>query len=274
MARIDPGYYPHLQEGNYDLAVRAAQVALTRGLKARGIVPHNKMNGQYGSLTKNDVNRFEHAVGIKPVKGTDITPETWRALKPYLRDSEKRWLSRRRKQVVARRLKERARAAALAARLRLPRARLERSCEEMWTTYQARARAGRPITYSMLFSRPFVYDPARALHYDCSATVSVIYHMAGCADPNGLDHNGYGYTGTLIRYGRYVFTPQPGDLAFYGNMGGGIPSHVGIVISSTLASKLLGRSVSGPYVLSFGHDPMEIVPLHYRADFRYCKSYV
>lgn len=272
--QIDPGYKPLLREGERDLAVRAAQGALTRALEAKGIEAHNLGNGAYGSLTRQDVNRLEHALGITPVKGSNIGPETWKALTPYLSTTNKRWLSKRRRQVIAHNVKEAARRKALEALQRDPRVRLEKAATRMWG-------ARHHLTYSMLSSRPFVYNPDRARHYDCSATVSVIYYLAGLLDPNGLGHNGYGFTGTQWPRGRYTLSPQPGDVAFYGYMrGSSNPSHEALVISEELAwrlvtdpedRKLLGR---GLHVLTFGHDPMQIRLLRYRGDFRGCRSYV
>jgi hypothetical protein len=69
---------------------------------------------------------------------------------------------------------------------------------------------------------------------DCSEFVTLCYKAAGARDPNGLDYNGSGYTGTLESHGRYTSKPHPGDLVFYGpgEASGGAPGHVGIYIGN------------------------------------------
>lgn len=51
---------------------------------------------------------------------------------------------------------------------------------------------------------------------DCSQFVTSIYWSAGLEDPNGENWTG-GYTGTLVREGKWVNSPQPGDLVLYGS---------------------------------------------------------
>jgi len=72
---------------------------------------------------------------------------------------------------------------------------------------------------------------------DCSAFATLCYKEANCEDPNGNKYNGQGYTGTLVRHGIPVTTPQPGDLLFYGSppdyhhvavyIGGGMQIQIG-----------------------------------------------
>lgn len=60
------------------------------------------------------------------------------------------------------------------------------------------------------------------LYEDCSSFATGCYYIAGLLDPNGLNFNGQGYTGTLAAHGRRVSSPQPGDLVLYG---WGFPYH-------------------------------------------------
>lgn len=66
--------------------------------------------------------------------------------------------------------------------------------------------------------------PSRAkqlpLVTDCSGFATLAYKFAGAPDPNGLDYNGTGYTGTQMNHGRQVQNPKPGDLIFYGEKPG------------------------------------------------------
>jgi len=57
---------------------------------------------------------------------------------------------------------------------------------------------------------------------DCSAFATLCYKEAGCADPNGNNYNGSGYTGDLANHGLPVTVAAPGDLLFYGS---GWPYH-------------------------------------------------
>lgn len=38
------------------------------------------------------------------------------------------------------------------------------------------------------------------IHMDCSESVTLLCRLAGMKDPNGLDYNGSGYTGTLLAH--------------------------------------------------------------------------
>ena len=53
---------------------------------------------------------------------------------------------------------------------------------------------------------------------DCSAAVTLWYKWAGAPDPNGLNYNGTGYTGTLLGHGRHIALKDvlPGDVIVYG----------------------------------------------------------
>ncbi len=64
---------------------------------------------------------------------------------------------------------------------------------------------------------------------DCSGFATLAYKWAGAPDPNGNDYNGQGYTGTLMRHGRKVVTPLPGDLLIYGPF----PGHHVVVYMET-----------------------------------------
>jgi hypothetical protein len=94
--------------------------------------------------------------------------------------------------------------------------------------------------YAYLQSRPYpdtLWSAQAHAGIDCSAFATLCYKEAGCADPNGNDYNGEGYTGTLAKHGSPVVVPQPGDLIIYGNppdyehvivyIGGGIGIGIG-----------------------------------------------
>jgi hypothetical protein len=70
--------------------------------------------------------------------------------------------------------------------------------------------------------RPIQYDilTAASITDDCSGFATACYKECGLADPNHLNYNGSGYTGTLIAHARNVGgagNAQPGDLCFFGS---------------------------------------------------------
>lgn len=71
---------------------------------------------------------------------------------------------------------------------------------------------------------------------DCSTFATLTYKAANEPDPNGLNYNGEGYTGTLWAHGTETNNPQPGDLVFYGSeheagkTGVFVPVHVTVYI--------------------------------------------
>lgn len=98
--------------------------------------------------------------------------------------------------------------------------------------------------------RPYPSSLALAVHQiiytDCSGFDIDCYRMAGAPDPNGTNYNGSGFTGTLFNRGHAVTLAQlqPGDLTFYGDQGGGVPSHTAVYIG-------------GGMVVSNGRYPMD-----------------
>jgi hypothetical protein len=69
--------------------------------------------------------------------------------------------------------------------------------------------------------RPIQYDilTAASITDDCSGFATACYKNCGLADPNHVNYNGSGYTGTLIAHARNVGgqgNAQAGDLCFFG----------------------------------------------------------
>jgi cell wall-associated NlpC family hydrolase len=96
---------------------------------------------------------------------------------------------------------------------------------------------------------------------DCSSFVTLVYKDAGASDPNGFGYNGSGYTGTLAARGTWVFTPEPGDLVFYGGTKA-VPGHVGVY-------------VGGGMVIEIGSDKGILkVAYNYRSDIVGYKRYL
>ena len=64
---------------------------------------------------------------------------------------------------------------------------------------------------------------------DCSGLATCCYYRAGEPDPNGLDYNGDGFTGTLLKHLKHIPVDAvvPGDLVVLGEAPG---KHVVIVV--------------------------------------------
>lgn len=93
------------------------------------------------------------------------------------------------------------------------------------------------------------------LYEDCSSSATVVYWLAGAADPNGRGYDLQGYTGTLWEHGKSVGLEQaqPGDLVFYKSPSW--PSfpwaHVAVYLG-------------GRRVFTFGSAPPRILDIDYR----------
>jgi hypothetical protein len=105
------------------------------------------------------------------------------------------------------------------------------------------------ISYAQV--RPYPKTAALPLRTDCSGSATMILYLSKCPnDPHGRGWDGQGFTGTMYQRGTRVPVSSkllPGDCLFYGNQGGGVPSHVIIVIGP------------GDRCLNFGAWPPEFV---------------
>lgn len=78
--------------------------------------------------------------------------------------------------------------------------------------------------------RPMPADPKHLpLITDCSGFATLAYKWAKAPDPNGNGYDGTGWTGTLLKHGRKVDAPLPGDLLIYGPY----PGHHVVVFMET-----------------------------------------
>ena len=97
---------------------------------------------------------------------------------------------------------------------------------------------------------------------DCSAFVTLCYAWAYAPDPNGLNYDGQGYTGTLLSHdehialfkenAQHVQVPEvlPGDLVVYG---GGTGEHVALVVgvwNADILTVSMGENGDPNYVWS------------------------
>jgi len=90
---------------------------------------------------------------------------------------------------------------------------------------------------------------------DCSAMVTWYYWVAGAPDPNGVNYNGTGYTGTLAQHGETVSVEQskPGDYVLYGS---GAPwHHVALLVAVRNGQHMVisHGSEPGPYYLPYNY---------------------
>lgn len=60
------------------------------------------------------------------------------------------------------------------------------------------------------------------LTVDCSGYITLCAKWAGCPDPNGLNFDGEGFTGTLLGHCQHIrqVDAEPGDLIVYGSGSG------------------------------------------------------
>ena len=118
------------------------------------------------------------------------------------------------------------------------------------------------ITYAQI--RPYPKTGKLPMRTDCSGSSTHVLFMAGCKnDPHRRNYDGQGYTGTMYTNGKRIGLGdtkalRPGDCVFYGNQGGGIPSHVVIVIGP------------GDRALNFGSNPPHFVNIgtYWRSNLR------
>lgn len=262
-----PQFHPVLRSGDRHVGVRAAKRAVHRALKAKGIKPRSSESTVYGANFVKDVHAFKAAynvtVGGRPSRnGHTIGRRAWVQLIPFLDRYAKIMLARYKAARLAARARERARER---ARARRTTSLGERIAEAMLDLFE---RGQNVLVYAQI--RPFPLT--RSIdelknRLDCSSTMQVAYWMAGAPDPSGLDHSGYGYTGTQWARGRFVSLAdaRPGDLVFYGyDSRGDFPGHV--------AGVYAGRG-SDARVISFGSTPIKNLPVAYRP-VRGVKRYV
>lgn len=77
--------------------------------------------------------------------------------------------------------------------------------------------------------RPMPLKTTLPLTTDCSGFATLCYWRAGAPDPNGLNYNGSGYTGTFLTRGKQVTKAQarPGDVVVYGP---GTGVHMAVIV--------------------------------------------
>jgi hypothetical protein len=64
---------------------------------------------------------------------------------------------------------------------------------------------------------------------DCSESVTLICHLAGLRDPNGLNYDGSGFTGTLLNHLHHYDDPKAAGIGAMVVFGGGTGEHVAMV---------------------------------------------
>ena len=102
------------------------------------------------------------------------------------------------------------------------------------------------VTHKDLFNyrevRPMPYSTKAPIDNDCSGTFTLCYYLAGAPDPNGLNYDGQGYTGTLVAHGQQIMQSQlePGDAVIYFEQGESV--HVALMIDpATLTTMSHGQ---------------------------------
>lgn len=86
----------------------------------------------------------------------------------------------------------------------------------------------RPMKSQHLFERDLValFAAKKTFAMDCSESVTMMCRMAGLKDPNGLNYNGAGYTGTLLKHLPHYSDPKDADVGALVVFGPGDGDHV------------------------------------------------
>ena len=111
------------------------------------------------------------------------------------------------------------------------------------------------IHYEQLRPMDGLHEARRLpLHTDCSAFSTLCYAWAGAPDPNGLDYNGLGYTGTMLQHMQRIpaAAVQPGDLVVWGPAPG---HHVAVVLEIGADPLLCSHGQErGPFAIRFSEE--------------------
>jgi hypothetical protein len=211
-----------LKVGSKGPHVKAAQRMLWRALGEQSV---NARDGTYGSGVVKDMTRFQNRANWQDRNPKNIGQNDWVALWGFGDDRAKELA---RKTVVT------------------PKEAIYQQIRS-WGEWYVQNR-GR-ISYAQV--RKYPKNGALPVRTDCSGSSTHILFMGGCPnDPHGRGYDGYGYTGTCYQRGHRIALGGkllPGDCVFYGNQGGGVPSHMVIVIGP------------GDRALTFGGNPPQFV---------------
>jgi hypothetical protein len=229
---LKPG---ELERGAKGPHVTALQRMLWRAL---GADSENNRQGTYGDGVVADMRRFYGRANWQDRNPAKCTQQDWVALWAFGDD----------------------RAKALARKTITTPADAIRQKVRSWGEWYVQNRSR--ITYAQI--RPYPKTGALPMRTDCSGSSTHVLYMAGCpTDPHGRHFDGQGYTGTMYTRGKRVGLGSLGDLragdcVFYGNQGGGVPSHVVIVIGP------------GDRALNFGSNPPHFVNIgtYWRTNLR------
>lgn len=219
-----------LKVGSRGRDVRAVQ----RALRAAGFRPRErKIDNLFDAQMKSEVEDFQRARGLPDVDG-EVGPDTYGALRPHF-DAFGRLL-----------LKQAAKA----------RTKANTTRKRIVAAAHVGFRNREQIAYSqgadrMEGVRRGIRPPQFPSVEDCSSFATWCYFAAGAPDPNDVDFNGSGFTGTQIRHGRERRKPRPGDLVFYGHSHGDI-NHVTVYVGN---GKVISHGQeSGPSLFPIDYD--------------------
>jgi cell wall-associated NlpC family hydrolase len=224
-----------IQKGKKGPHVQALQRMLWRAL---GADSENTRSGEYGKGTVADMRRFYNRANWQDRNPEKCTNQDWVALWAFGDD----------------------RAKELARKVIATPDDVIRQKIRSWGEWYVQNRSR--ITYAQI--RPYPKTGKLPMRTDCSGSSTHVLFMAGCKnDPHRRGYDGQGYTGTMYTNGKRIGLSnlkdlRPGDCVFYGNQGGGIPSHVVIVIGP------------GDRALNFGSNPPHFVNIgtYWRSNLR------
>jgi hypothetical protein len=224
-----------LEQGKKGPHVQALQRMLWRAL---GADSQNSRSAEYGKGTTADMKKFYYRANRTDRNPANCRQDDWEALWAFGDDRAKE-LARKTVSTPVDVIRQQVRS---------------------WGEWYVQNRSR--ITYAQI--RPYPKTGSLPMRTDCSGSSTHVLLMAGCKnDPHRRNYDGQGYTGTMYTNGKRIGLGdlkqlRPGDCVFYGNQGGGIPSHVVIVIGP------------GDRALNFGSNPPHFVNIgtYWRSNLR------
>lgn len=207
--------------------VLAAKYALKAALGAASKA--DTRNRKFGPGTAGATRAFQRQHNL--ASDGVIGPNTWSVLEPFL-PASKRWL--------------------IAVAAPKPQGTAEQRARQRIVHFCSVLVDARP-RYHQWRPVPLHIPPLpKPDNTDCSGSVTQIYKLAGCPDPNGKHYDGEAYTGYLRNHGRKIAFADalPGDLLHHGTGRPGDPQHVTILVDKR-------RGIA----FTFGSNPAHFVNL-------------
>lgn len=110
----------------------------------------------------------------------------------------------------------------------------------------------RPMTTRRFLEQQLAdqFKAKKTISMDCSESVTLLCRLAGLADPNGSDYNGYGFTGTMLANLKHYSDPTLADVGAIVVFGPGDGDHACMVRKHGTDPLLFSHGTErGPYYI-------------------------